>query len=70
MSEDFSAIEVLGIDEDNPVNRVHVGNMVYEISSTQVHSDLAIRGAFFEDPEKKEKNVRYRKFPNKSRSRL
>ena len=50
MAENLSAVEVLWIDEDHPVNGVNVTDVIDEISSTEVNGDLPIGWAFLEDP--------------------
>ena len=50
VAKDLAAVEVLGVHQDHPVDGVHMGNVVHEIPSTQVHCDLSIRRALFEHP--------------------
>ena len=51
MSKNLSAIEVRRVHEDDPVNGVHVTNMVDKISSAKVHGDFSIGRTLFKHPE-------------------
>jgi hypothetical protein len=53
MSKNFSAIEVLGVDEDYPVDRINVCYVINEIMTPEEHDDFSVRRTFFEIPENK-----------------
>ena len=57
MSENFSAIEVLGVDEDYPVDRINVCYVINKITTPEVHGDFSIWRTFFENPEMKKKYI-------------
>ena len=57
MSKNFSAIEVLGVDEDYPVDRINVCYVINKITTPEVHGDFSIRRTFFENPEMKKKKI-------------
>ena len=52
MSENFSAVEVLRVYENNAIYGIHVAYVIYKVPTAEVHGDFSIRWAFFENSEK------------------
>lgn len=53
MTKDFSATEVFGVDENDPIDGVHMADVVDEVPASQVDGDLAVGRSLFENAGKR-----------------